>query len=309
MRILVLGATGMVGTALVRRLQMEPDYEILTGPVPRIDLRDQAATHRLLAETKPEWVFLAAARVGGIHANRTYPADFIYDNLMIQCNVFHAAFTVGVRKLLFPASSCIYPKFAPQPLAEDYLLTGKLEPTNEPYAVAKIAGIITAQSFNRQYGTNFISVMPSNLYGPNDNFDLKLSHVVPALIRKTHEAKVAGRDFVEVWGSGTPLREFLFVDDLADACVFLMRNYDESDFINIGTGKEVSIREVATLIKEVVGFDGELRFDSSMPDGDPRKVLDISRITALGWSPATSLREGLARTYEWYVANESRIRK
>lgn len=298
----------MVGSALVRRLH-RGKYTVLQGPKPRADLTDQHAALALLNDLKPDWVFLAAAKVGGIHANATYPAEFIHTNLMIECNVLHAAYRAGVKKLLFLGSSCIYPKFAPQPMKEEYLLSGALEPTNTPYAVAKIAGIIMAQSYNRQYGTNFISVMPCNLYGINDNFDLKNSHVVPALLRKTHEAKVSGAEFVEIWGSGNPMREFLYVDDLADACVFLMENYNGSEIVNIGTGKDGTVRELAQLIKDVVGFEGEIRFNPERPDGMPRKLVDVSRITALGWKPTRSLRQGLEATYAWFLENQDRVRK
>ncbi|MDQ7784957.1 MAG: GDP-L-fucose synthase [Desulfomonilaceae bacterium] len=307
-KVFVPGSTGMVGSAIVRRLRRD-DYPVETGPVPRVDLCEQASVRRLFREMKPRWVFLAAAKVGGIKANSTYPADFIYRNLAIQTNVLHAAYESGVEKLLFLGSSCIYPKFADQPIKEEYLLTGPLEPTNEPYAVAKIAGIVMAQSYNRQYGTNFLSVMPTNLYGPNDNFDLEDSHVVPALLRKTHEAKTSGKEFVEVWGSGEVRREFLHVDDLADACVFLMENYDSGDIINIGTGIDIAIRDLAMTIKDVVGFTGDIRFNTDMPDGTPRKLLDVSRLTALGWRPSMSFRQGLEATYRWYVENEHRIRK
>jgi len=307
-RVFVAGSTGMVGSALVRRLRRD-NYTVAEGSQPRADLTDQKATLALLRSLKPDWVFLAAARVGGIHANFTYPADFIHTNLMIECNVLNAAYQAGAKKLLFLGSSCIYPKFAPQPMKEDYLLTGSLEPTNEPYALAKIAGIIMARSYNRQYGTNFISVMPCNLYGFNDNFDLEDSHVVPALLRKTHEAKISGADYVEIWGSGTPLREFLHVDDLADACVFLMENYDSSELVNIGAGTDISIRDLALMIKDVVAFKGEIRFNPDKPDGMPRKLLDISKIRSFGWEPSISLRDGLKSTYQWYLENESRIRK
>jgi GDP-L-fucose synthase len=307
-RVFVAGSTGMVGSALVRRLR-RGDYTVLEGPKPRADLTDQHAAFAVLNDLKPEWVFLAAAKVGGIHANSTYPADFIHTNLMIECNVLHAAYRTGVKKLLFLGSSCIYPKFAPQPMKEECLLTGALEPTNTPYALAKISGIVMAQSYNRQYGTNFISVMPCNLYGINDNFDLENSHVVPALLRKTHEAKVSGADSVEIWGSGDPLREFLFVDDLADACVFLMENYNSSEIINIGTGVDRSIRDLALIIKDVVGFKGEIRFNPDKPDGMPRKLVDVSRITKLGWKHSVSLRQGLEFTYAWFLENQDRLRK
>ncbi|MBI4964286.1 MAG: GDP-L-fucose synthase [Desulfomonile tiedjei] len=306
--VFVAGATGMVGSALARHLGRK-GYALLKGPTPRVDLTNQQATLDLLKELKPDWLFLAAAKVGGIHANATYPADFIYNNLMIQTNVLHAAHLAGVKKLLFLGSSCIYPKFAPQPMKEEELLSGYLEPTNEPYAIAKIAGIIMAKSYNRQYGTNYVSVMPSNLYGPNDNFDLEHSHVIPALLRKTHEAKVARADSIEIWGTGAPLREFLHVEDLADACVFLMENYSSSEPVNIGAGTDLSIRELALLIKDVVGYDGEIHFNPDKPDGTPRKLLDVSRIKSLGWRPSIPLREGLESTYRWYVENESRLRK
>ncbi len=306
--VFVAGYTGMVGSAIVRRLQRD-HYPVEIGPVPHIDLCEQSSVRRLLDEMKPQWVILAAAKVGGIKANSSYPADFIYSNLAIQTNVLQAAYECGVEKLLLLGSSCIYPKFAAQPIKEEYLLSGPLEPTNEPYAVAKIAGIIMAQSYNRQYGTNFISVMPTNLYGPNDNFDLENSHVVPALLRKTHEAKMAGREFVEVWGTGEARREFLHVDDLADACVFLMENYDSGEIINIGTGVDMTIRELALTTKEVVEYKGEIRFNTTMPDGTPRKLLDVGRLNDLGWRPTMTFRQGLAATYLWYLENEERLRK
>jgi GDP-L-fucose synthase len=274
-----------------------------------VDLCDQAATRALLGDLQPDWVFLAAAKVGGIEANRSYPAEFIYQNLMIQANVVDSAYRVGVKKLLFLGSSCIYPREAPQPMKEEYLLSGYLEPTNEPYAVAKIAGIKMVQSYNRQYGTNFISVMPANLYGPGDNFDLKTSHVIPALLRKTHEAKKSGQEFVEVWGTGRPRREFLHVDDLADACIFLMEHYESSEIINIGAGKDISIQELALLIKDVVGYEGSVRFNPTKPDGMPRKLLDAGRLTAIGWKPSISLEQGLTATYEWYLTRETGLRK
>jgi GDP-L-fucose synthase len=306
-RIYVAGHTGMVGSAICRRLR-RAGYSVVL-PEKRVDLRDQQACLGLLEGLRPDWIFLAAARVGGIHANSVYPADFIYANLMIQTNILHAAYLHGVRKALFLGSSCIYPKSAPQPMKEDYLLSGYLEPTNQPYAVAKISGIVMAQAYNKQYGTNFISVMPSNLYGPNDNFDLENSHVIPALLRKIHEAKVSGAEFVEIWGTGNPRREFLHVDDLADACVFLMETYDSSEIVNIGSGEDIPVRELAVLIKDVVGFQGDMRFNPNMPDGTPRKLLDVSRINDLGWKPSISLREGLVATYDWYLENESHVRK
>jgi GDP-L-fucose synthase len=303
----VAGSTGMVGSAILRRV-VSAGYPVV-GPVSRVDLRDQKASIELLKDLKPDWVFLAAARVGGIYANSTFPADFIYDNLMIQTNVLHGAHLSGVTKLLFLGSSCIYPKFAPQPMKEESLLSGYLEATNKPYAIAKIAGIIMSQAYNKQYGTNFISVMPTNLYGPNDNFHLKDSHVIPALLRKTHEAKVSGAEFVEIWGTGDPMREFLHVDDLADACVFLMENYDSGKIVNIGVEQDISVRDLAHLIREIVGFEGEIRFNPDMPDGTPRKLLDTTRLSALGWKPSRSLRQGLAETYQWYLENLDNLRK
>jgi GDP-L-fucose synthase len=300
----VAGTTGMVGSALSRKLS-SAGY-VLVGPRARVDLTDQAATLKLLQELRPEWVFLAAAKVGGIYANDRYPADFIYNNLMIQTNVLHAAYQTGVERLLFLGSSCIYPKFAPQPMKEECLLTGALEPTNEPYAVAKIAGIILAQSYNRQYGTSFISVMPTNLYGPHDNFDLKTGHVIAALLRKTHEAKEAGAGFVEIWGTGNPRREFLYVDDLADACLFLMQRPEPVQLINIGWGTDITVRDLAGMIKEIVGYEGKMLFNPDMPDGTPQKLLDVSRLTAMGWEPTIPLRDGLAAMYEWFLANPDR---
>lgn len=298
----------MVGSAIRRRLMLE-DYPLLMWQGGRVDLRDQSAAYELIRKLRPQWVILAAARVGGIYANSTFPAEFIYDNLMIQSNVINACYETKVEKLLFLGSSCIYPRMAPQPMKEEYLLSGPLEPTNIPYAVAKIAGIIMTQSYRRQYGANFISVMPSNLYGPNDNFDLKNSHVLPALIRKFHEAKVSGADFVEIWGTGSVLREFLHVDDLADACVFLMKKYNDLEIINIGSGKDISILDLAKLINSVVGFRGKLKFQAIMPDGVNRKLLDISKISALGWKPKIKLREGLDSTYRWYLENINNCRQ
>jgi GDP-L-fucose synthase len=257
----------------------------------------------MFGELKPDLVFLAAAKVGGIYANLTYPADFIYDNLMIQTNVIHASCQHGVKKLLFLGSSCIYPAKSPQPIKEEYLLSGYLEKTNEAYALSKIAGIFMCQAYNRQYGTNFISLMPANLYGPWDTFDPSVSHVIPALIRKIHVGKECGAEFVEIWGTGDPQREFLYVDDLADACLFLMENYDSSDIINVGVGKEVTIRDLAYLIREVIGYRGEFTFNTNMPDGVPRKLLDTSKITGMGWKPSTALRDGLNVTYRWFLDN------
>jgi GDP-L-fucose synthase len=298
----------MVGSAICRRLLLE-EYLIIKHQGHRVDLRNQSAAFELIKNLNPQWVFLAAARVGGIYANNAFPAEFIYDNLMIQSNIINACYEMKVEKLLFLGSSCIYPRMAPQPMKEEYLLTGPLEPTNTPYAVAKIAGIVMTQSYRRQYGANFISVMPSNLYGPYDNFDLKKSHVLPALIRKFHEAKVAGTDFVEIWGTGDVLREFLHVDDLADACVFLMKNYNDLEIINIGSGKDLSILDLAKLIREVVGYQGELKFQPAMPNGVNRKLLDISKISSLGWKPSISLRKGLESTYRWYLENMDHLRK
>ncbi|HPD39808.1 MAG TPA: GDP-L-fucose synthase [Mesotoga infera] len=300
-KIYLAGHTGLVGSAIMRKLESEGYKNIITRTFEELDLTDQKATREFFEKERPEFVFLAAAKVGGIHANNTYPADFIYINLMIECNVIKAAHEFGVKKLLFLGSSCIYPKMAPQPIKEEYLLSGYLEETNEAYALAKISGLKMCQYFNKQYGTNFISVMPTNLYGPNDNFDLNTSHVLPALIRKFHEAKINNAPYVEIWGTGTPRREFLYVDDLADACLFLMKNYSGNDFFNVGTGEDVTIRELAELIGEVVGCKGELKFDTSKPDGTPRKLLDVSRIHEAGWRYKIELKKGLEMTYEWFV--------
>jgi len=302
-KIFVAGHRGLVGSAIVRKLQKEGYTNLILKGREEVDLTRQEEVERFFEKERPEYVFLAAAKVGGIHANRTYPAEFIYQNLMIECNVIHSAYKYGVKKLLFLGSSCIYPRECPQPMKEEYLLSGYLEPTNEAYAVAKIAGLKLCQFYKRQYGANFISCMPTNLYGPNDNFDLNTSHVIPALIRKFHEAKIQGKPYVEVWGTGRPLREFLHVDDLADACLFLMQNYDDEIWINVGSGEEVSIEELAKMIKEIVGYKGRIVFNPDMPDGTPRKLLDISRLKSLGWSPKMSLIEGLKSTYEWYVNN------
>jgi GDP-L-fucose synthase len=300
-KIYLAGHQGLVGSAIRRRLETAGFTNLLVKSLEELDLRDQAGTAAFFAREKPDYVFLAAARVGGIHANSTYPAQFIYDNLMVAGNVIHQAYLQGVKKLLFLGSSCIYPKSCPQPMKEEYLLDGKLEPTNEPYAVAKIAGIRMCQAYNRQYGTRFISLMPTNLYGPGDNFDLEDSHVIPALMRKFHEGKVNGARTVTVWGSGAPRREFLFVDDLADACLFLMERYDEDEIINVGMGADQTIAELAGLLGEVVGFKGEPVFDLSKPDGTPRKLLDVTRINRLGWRARTPLRQGLEKTYAWFV--------
>lgn len=302
-RVYVAGHRGLVGSAIVRNLEAKGFTNIITRTHAELDLTNQADVRRFFEEEKPEYVFLAAAKVGGIHANNTYPADFIYDNLMIQNNVIKAAHDFGITKLLFLGSTCIYPKMAPQPIREEYLLTGALEETNEAYAVAKIAGLEMCKYFKRQYGDNFISCMPTNLYGPNDNFDLKSSHVLPALIRKFHEAKVNGSEVVEVWGTGTPLREFIYVDDMAAACVFLMENYDGEQHVNIGTGEEVSIRELAETVKEVVGFEGELVFNTDMPDGTPRKLTTVDKLHGLGFMHKVSLNEGIKLAYNWFLEN------
>mgnify|MGYP000528218828 FL=1 len=302
-KIYVAGHRGLVGSAIVRNLEANGFTNIITRTHAQLDLTNQADVRKFFEEERPEYVFLAAAKVGGIHANNTYPADFIYDNLMIQNNVIKAAHDFKVTKLLFLGSTCIYPKMAPQPIKEEYLLTGALEETNEAYAVAKIAGLEMCKFFKRQYGDNFISCMPTNLYGPNDNFDLKNSHVLPALIRKFHEAKVNGSEVVEVWGTGTPLREFIYVDDMAAACVFLMENYDGEQHVNIGTGEEVSIRQLAETAKEVVGFEGELVFNSNMPDGTPRKLTTVDKLHGLGFMHKVSLNEGIRMAYEWFLAN------
>lgn len=306
--IFVAGHRGLVGSALVRRLRDLGFENLLLRTRSELDLTDSGAVHAFFDEFRPNYVFMAAAKVGGILANSTYPADFIRDNLAIELNVIDAAYRFGVRKLLFLGSSCIYPKHAPQPIKEEYLLTGPLEPTNDAYAIAKIAGIRLCQAYHQQYGARFISAMPTNLYGPGDNFDLNASHVIPALIRKFHEAREAGAPTVTVWGTGRPRREFLFVDDLADACVFLMQHYDDPSVINVGTGVDVSIGELAGLIGAVVGYEGTIVYDESKPDGTPRKLLDVSRMTALGWTPKVGLREGLERTYRWFLENESRVR-
>ena len=296
--IYVAGHKGMVGSALVRLLQKEGYVNIITRSSKDLDLRDQQAVNAFFEAIKPDYVFLAAAKVGGIVANNTYRADFIYENLIMEANVIHAAHVNEVEKLMFLGSSCIYPKLAPQPLKEDYLLTGLLEETNEPYAIAKIAGIKLCDAYRAQYGRNFISVMPTNLYGPNDNYDLKNSHVLPALIRKFHEAKTNGAESVGVWGSGTPKREFLHVDDLAEACLFLMEHYNEEGLVNIGVGEDLSIKDLALLIKDIVGFTGGLTFDSSKPDGTPRKLMDVSKLHALGWKARIGLKEGISSVYK-----------
>jgi GDP-L-fucose synthase len=303
-KIYVAGHTGLVGSAIVRSLQAQGYAKFLLRTIDELDLTKQSLVESFLQQEKPEYVFLAAAKVGGIHANNTYPADFIYINLQIQTNIIHAAYQSGVKKLCFLGSSCIYPKLAPQPIKEESFLDGKLEPTNEPYAIAKIAGIKLCQAYNRQYGTNYISVMPTNLYGPNDNFDLKSSHVLPALIRKFIEARKNGDPSVTVWGTGSPRREFLFVDDLADACVYLMNHYDDGEIINIGVGRDGTILEIAAIIKEEVDYQGEIIFDTTKPDGTPQKLLDVAKIHQVGWKARTPLREGIRKTIQWYLENK-----
>jgi len=302
-KIYIAGHKGLVGSAILRKLEAEGYRNLILRSSSELDLRNALAVKTFFESERPDDVFLAAAKVGGIWANSHYPAEFIYDNLTIQTNIIHNAYLCGVKKLLFLGSSCIYPKHAPQPIKEEYLLTGTLEPTNEAYAVAKIAGIKMCQSYNRQYGTNLISVMPTNLYGPNDNFDLENSHVLPALIRRFHEAKINNAPLVIIWGTGSPQREFLHVDDLADACLFLMHRYNGDELVNIGVGEDLTIKELALLIKDVVGFEGEVEFDSSKPDGMARKLLDVSRLTDLGWQAGIDLRQGIEATYRWYVEN------
>jgi GDP-L-fucose synthase len=302
-KIFVAGHKGMVGSALLRRMEADGFTNLLVRDRSKLDLRDEFAVAKFLAAEKPDIVILAAAKVGGIKANDDFPAEFLLENLQIQNNVIHAAHENGVRKLLFLGSSCIYPKFAPQPIPETALLSGPLEPTNEAYAIAKIAGIKLCQAYSREYGANFISVMPTNLYGPNDNFDLETSHVLPALLRKAHEAKTRKDRKLIVWGSGKPRREFLHVDDLASACLLLLEKYDSAEIINVGCGEDISVRELAQLICDIVGFDGELAWDSTKPDGTPRKLLDVTKLRALGWKPAIPLRDGIAQTYKWFLAN------
>ncbi len=297
-KIYVAGHRGMVGSAIVRNLEKHGYTNIVYKTSTQLDLRNQQAVNNFFAEEKPDYVFLAAAKVGGIMANNTYRADFVYENLMIEANIIHAAFVNKVTKLLFLGSSCIYPKMAPQPLKEEYLLSGYLEDTNQPYAIAKIAGIELCDSYRRQYGCNFISAMPTNLYGPNDNYDLNKSHVLPALLRKFITAKKEGAAFVEIWGSGSPLREFLYVDDLADACFFLMENYNEVGLVNVGVGEDLSILSLAKLIQKIVGFEGEIKLNTSKPDGTPRKLMDVQKLTNMGWKATTSLEEGITKVYE-----------
>jgi GDP-L-fucose synthase len=314
-KIYIAGHSGLAGSALLRLLQQKGFSNIITSSSKEMDLRNQEAVRSFFEKEKPQYVFLAAAKVGGIIANNTYPAEFIYDNLMMESNIIHESYRNGVSKLLFLGSSCIYPKLAPQPLREEYLLSGYLEPTNEAYALAKIAGISLCQSYHRQYGCRFICVMPTNLYGPGDRYDLQNSHVLPALIRKFHEAKIKGENKVIVWGSGNPRREFLHVDDLANACFFLMQEYEEPGIINIGLGKDNTIAELALLVKEITGFTGDLVFDKSKPDGTPRKLLDVEKINALGWKAAIELEEGIRNTYadfvdryQFYISDKSKVK-
>jgi len=304
-KIYIAGHRGMVGSALLRRLQKEGYTNFVFSSSTELDLRDQKAVKAFFQEKKPDFVFLAAAKVGGIYANNSYRAEFLYDNLMIESNIIHFSYESGVKKLLFLGSSCIYPKLAPQPLKEEYLLTGPLEYTNEPYAIAKIAGIKMCDAYRSQYGCDFISAMPTNLYGPNDNYDLNNSHVLPALLRKFHEAKQNREKQVVVWGTGTPRREFLHVDDLADACYFLMQHYNEDGLVNIGIGEDISIKELAETIKQIVGFDGELIFDSTKPDGTPRKLMDVSKLNRLGWKATIPFQEGIRKVYIEYSGTRS----
>lgn len=308
-RVFIAGHRGLVGSAILRNLESKGYTNIIIRSHQELDLIKQEEVEKFFKEEKPEYVFLAAAKVGGILANDTFPADFFYCNSMIQNNVIHNAYLNGVKKLLFLGSSCIYPKLCPQPISEEYLLSGELEPTNEAYAIAKISGLKMCQYYKKQYGVNFISCMPTNLYGPHDNFNLMNSHVVPALIRKFHEAKERNLPTVELWGTGSSLREFMYVDDMADCCVFLMNNYDDAEHINIGTGEEISIRGLADMVKEVVGFEGGIVFDDTNPDGMQRKLLNISKLKNLGWVGKTTLKEGLHKTYEWYKDHERRTRK
>ncbi|MCS6904494.1 MAG: GDP-L-fucose synthase [Bacteroidia bacterium] len=304
-KVYVAGHRGMVGSAIVRQLTRKGITEIIGKTSAELDLRNQALVEAFFEAYRPDYVFLAAAKVGGIYANNVYRAEFLYDNIMIATNVIHAAWKYKVKKLLFLGSSCIYPKFAPQPIREEFLLTGPLEPTNEPYAIAKIAGLKLCENYRRQYGCNFFAVMPTNLYGPNDNYELESAHVLPALIRKFHEARTKGLKQVVVWGDGSPLREFMHVDDLAKACVFLMENYEEAEIINVGTGQEISIKDLALLIKKIVGFEGEIVFDTEKPNGTPRKLLDCSRLQAMGFFPEIPLERGIREVYHEYVSNLS----
>jgi len=304
-RIYIAGHRGLVGSAIFKQLECEGYENLITRTRSELDLREAREVNEFFEAEKPEYVFLAAAKVGGILANDTYPADFLSENLAIELNGIEAAYRHGAKKLLFLGSSCIYPKFTPQPMKEEYLLTGKLEPTNESYAIAKIAGVKLCQAFKKQYGADFISVMPTNLYGPEDNFDLKASHVLPALIRKTHEAKERNEPYITLWGTGTPRREFLHVNDLADACIFLMKAYSGSEPVNIGLGEDIAIGELAELVCEVVDYRGGIVYDTTKPDGTPRKLLDVSKLHSLGWQAKIPLREGIEQTYSWYLRNRS----
>jgi GDP-L-fucose synthase len=304
LKIYVAGHRGLVGSAIVRAIESKSDHSWIGRTHSELDLLDRKAVFEYLASEKPDSIIIAAAKVGGIYANNTYPVQFLTENLQIETNLMDAAHAEGIPRLLFLGSSCVYPKLAKQPIKEEYLLTGELEKTNEAYALAKISGLKLVQAYRNQYGHNWISAMPANMYGPGDNFDLDNSHVLPALIRKFHDAKTRGEARVSLWGSGSPLREFLHADDLASACIFLLENYDDEIAVNVGTGKDLSIKDLAELIKEIVGFDGAIEWDSSKPDGTPRKLLDVSRITALGWSPSIGLEEGIRSTYEWFLANQ-----
>lgn len=302
-RIYIAGHRGLVGSAILRNLSSKGFNNLILKTHQELDLMDQNQVAKFFEKERPEYVFLAAAKVGGIYANSEYPAEFIYNNLMIESNIIHNAYVTNVKKLLFLGSSCIYPKFSHQPIKEEFLLSGYLEPTNDAYAIAKIAGIKMCQAYNKQYGTNYISAMPTNLFGYNDYFDLKNSHVIPALLLKFHTAKNKNEDSVTLWGSGTPKREFLFSDDLAEACFFLMENYDSHEIINVGTGEDLEIKELANIVKKVTNFKGAIEWDSTMPDGTPRKLLDVSKIKSLGWEPAYSLEKALSLTYDWYIQN------